>query len=257
MNRSMLRVCLLTSWLSLSAFAQSASPIDLQSPPPPPPPTEVPPLPPPVSETLAPPHDGIRTTVQGAFRWGAHVSLGTFVPVGMLTLGAEGRAGYQINDAFGVYGTLAVRGGAYENADLATGSADASRGRFFAVSLGALAEWAIVDRFFVAGGLSVARASWLGVADTEIIGSRSFVRSVDADGFMPALHVKAGFGIGPKTAEGRRHRLTLGLDAMVLFAPDSLKRTLTTTSQKSGTVERSNSLAVGFAPMLFVGFDSN
>ncbi len=235
MTRSLLAATLVSS---LSALAQS-------EPPPPPPPMVAMPTDAPLEE-------------EGRVRWGVDGQIGVLIPQVAVLFGAEGRVGYQFNRSFAVYANLGANGG------FGIGASVDSSGRVTTGSIsvagwwkvGVLAELTVADRLALAAGPALASGGWAGVSATAGTNGGS-ATTVVAGGFMPAIDVKVGLGLGnrnPRT--GRRQGFNLGLDLMILFAPNAAYVTAAGSGSGGSAEVRTSGLAVGFAPSLTLGFDA-
>jgi len=118
---------------------------------------------------------------------------------------------------------------------------------------GILGELTLGDHFVLALGPALAGGGWAGfVAKTT--GTETSTTAVFAGGgSMVAIDLKLGVGLGKRHAQGRRNHFSLGLDVLVLFAPNSL---YTTTSSAGTITAETRGLAVGVAPTLTLGFDA-
>jgi hypothetical protein len=223
--------------VSLSALAQAEGP-----PPPPPPP------PPPMVDTPMEEEADV-----GRVRWGINAQLGAFLPQPAVMFGLEGRVGYQLSRMLGFYFNLGGAVGVGFTASSTSTSSSASLNVVAYWTVGFLGELTFFDHLFLALGPTLADGAWAGVAASANTGGTSSTTVVATAGFMPALDFKVGFGLGGRNARtGRRNHFTLGVDVLVLFAPNATY----VRSTNGGADVTTHGLAVGLVPTLMLGYDA-
>ena len=242
------KTLLLTAFVSASAFAQG----EATSPPPQPPPAAPPPAAAPADAPLAMDQDP-----GGRVRWGVSGNLGWHLPQSAFTFGAEGRIGYQISNMFGAYaivgGTVGLGFGGSVSGSGASISATALSYYYF----GAIAELMLADIFYVGGGPVLANGGLVGATvsgGTSGAGASAFVDS----GLCPGIDLRLGLGLGrPNPAPSfRRGGFNLGLNALILFRPDTAVTRASAGMGGASVDVTTNELAVTVAPMLMLGYDS-
>lgn len=195
----------------------------------------------------------------GRVRWGVSANLGWHLPQSALTLGLEGRAGYQVGRVLSLYGVLGVTGGLGLGATINTQSTTIRATGLFYGYLGALAELMLGDRFFIAGGPVIATGTLAGVSTGADASGVAQLTTSWAVGLKPGFDVRLGLGFGRARAPSfRRGGFTLGLDALVLFHPNGVvgRATLdTNTGDFGAAVQRSEALTT-VTPMLMLGYDA-
>jgi hypothetical protein len=233
MNRTLLMAALVSSF---TALAQDMAP------PPPPPPDA------PVAEE------------EGRVRWGIDGQIGVLLPQTTVTFGAEGRVGYQVNRTFGVFvnggATFGFGVGGSVNPNGTTSASISVAGWW---KLGVLGEVTLFDRLSFAAGPAIADGGWAGVAATasNTNGGSASTTTVVAGGFMPALDLKVGLNLGRRNERtGRRSGFNIGLDLLVLFAPNAAYTKVTGDSMGGSVTANTSGLAVGVMPALTLGYDA-
>lgn len=196
----------------------------------------------------------------GRVRWGLSANLGWHAPQSALTLGLEGRAGWQVGNVLSLYGVLGVTGGLGIGGTINAQSTTLRATGLLYGYLGALAELLLGDHFFLAGGPVIATGTLAGVstgADSE--GQAQLITSW-AVGLKPGFDVRLGWGFGrPRGAPSfRRGGFNLALDALVLFHPNGVvgRANLDTNTGNFGAeVQRSEPITT-VTPMLMIGYDA-
>lgn len=194
----------------------------------------------------------------GRVRWGVSGNLGWHLPQSAFTFGAEGRIGYQITNMLGAY---AIVGG---TVGLGIGGSASSTGASVSVTavsyyyFGAIFEAMFADLFYVGGGPVLANGALAGVSASGGTSGAGVTTVVDT-GLMPGIDLRLGLGLGrPNPAPSfRRGGFNLGLNALVLFHPDTLVgRATADSSGNVGAEVKTNELTVTVTPMLMLGYDS-
>lgn len=232
---------LVTAVVLLSSFSALA-----QTPPPPPPPSAY--------AADAP----VEREEQGRVRWGVNAQLGLFLPQTAVMIGAQGRVGYQFSRLLAIYGDIGANVGFGIGGSVSrSGAVQGSINIVTYWKLAALAELTLGDHFNVAAGPLIASGAWAGISAGADASGSANQTTVVAGGWMPGLDARLGFGFGSRNPNtGRRSGFNIGLDFVVLFAPNSLY-TRTEAGAGGASVEvKSNGLAVGFVPTLTLGFDA-
>jgi hypothetical protein len=186
---------------------------------------------------------------EARFRGGISGNLGVFIPGPMFQLGPQGRLGAQIDDMWAVYVDLGAHGGFGWGATATAEGADVSISAGGAVSASLMGEITVEDIFFVALGPTLLYGAF--ATFDSFVGTDAAGTSVSAfAGPLPGIKIRTGGGFG-KNRPARRKQFTLALEANVLFG-----QKFDVTS--SGTVDESVStgIAVGFLPMLSLGYDA-
>lgn len=229
-----------------AAFAQNASP------PPAAPPTA---SPPPTAATTAP-TEPPAPAEEGHFRWGISPSVGTFFP-GPTTIafGIEGRAGWALNRTVTVFGSLGSVGGVGFGGSVSANGGSASVSAVSYWYVGANVDALVARPLFVGAGAAIGRGGW-GVVSDSASSSGAGQEVIAAGGLMPQLDARIGLALGRQSAEsGKLAGFTLALDLRMLIAPDAAS-----TKQTAGVGGASQSVttsttALGFSPMLMLGYD--
>ena len=241
MNKTTL---LLTTLVSASALAQE------NTPPPPPPPQRV------DSPVRAEAPVMTEQDPGGRVRWGVSGNLGWFVPHSAFTLGAEGKIGYQVSNLFSAYGIL---GGTFGFGFGGTASSTGGSVGIVGVGyyfVGAVAELMFADIFYVGGGALLAGGGY-GVAGISAGTGGGSVTAIAAGGFAPGLDVRLGLGLGrtQPAPSFRRGGFNLGLDAKILFHPNTSVTRVEGSSGGGSVNVVTNELSVSVTPMLTLGYD--
>jgi hypothetical protein len=194
----------------------------------------------------------------GRVRWGVSGNLGWHIPQSAFTFGAEGRIGYQISNMIGAYaivgGTVGLGIGGSVNTTGASVSLTALSYYYF----GAIAEFMFGDLFYVGGGPVLANGGLAGVTANGGTNGGGFTTVADT-GLMPGIDLRLGLGLGrPNPAPSfRRGGFNLGLNALVLFHPDTVVgRAQADSSGNVGAEVKTNELVVTVTPMIMLGYDS-
>ena len=194
---------------------------------------------------------------EGHFRWGISPSIGTFFPgPSTLALGLEARFGYSFNPDVSLYGGIGAVAG------VGFGATSEVNGSSFSVS--AVSYWyldANVDTMlsgplFVGGGAGIGRGAW-GVAKATSTSNGAGQELTAASGLMPQLNARIGLTTGkvrPKT--GKRSGFSIALDLRMLIAPSSSSSVETTNANGGASTSETSKTAVGFSPMLLIGYES-
>ncbi len=238
--------------LTFSTAAYADGPVVPSNEPAPPPAANASPVPPPVQQPEADP----APPEGGHFRWGISPSIGTFFP-GPTTLafGFEGRFGYSFNPDVSLYGGIGAVAGVGVG-----GSSDVNGTSF---SLSAVTYWyldANVDTMlagplFVGGGVGFGRGAFAIVKATSTNNGAGSELTA-ASGLMPQLNARIGLTTSKvMQATGKRSGFSIALDLRVLIAPGSTSTVSTAGSSGSSSTETPTT-AVGFSPMLLIGYES-
>ncbi|NUP08038.1 MAG: hypothetical protein HOW73_18485 [Polyangiaceae bacterium] len=188
----------------------------------------------------------------GRFRGGVSGLVGVFVPGPVVQLGVEGRLGYQINDLMAVYGDLGTHAGFGINVGASEEGASTSVSFGGGIYWSALFEVTLEDVFFVGVGPTLLYGSFVSVDQYASVDSAT--QSVSAfSGLLPGLKLRLGVGFGKETP-GRRKQFTLAAQCSMLFGQSYEVRQ----SASGSSVDQSASagVAVGFLPMLALGYDA-
>jgi hypothetical protein len=243
-------------WFATAALM--AAPVfaqDTTSPPPPPPPVA------PSAVALTPADAPLEEGDPGGrVRWGVSGKLGWNFPQSAFTFGAEGRVGYQLSNAFSLYGALGAAAGFgfgasfNANGNSASVSVTALSYYYFA----AVAEGILGDVFYFGGGPVLASAALLGVSSTGGTSGGEITTYV-ANGFAPGLTGRLGLNLG--RARGaptfRRGGFNIGIDTTMLIYPNALVgKVAVDSSGNAGAEVRGNAPAVTVSPMLVLGYDA-
>lgn len=236
---------LLTALVSASALAQESAP-----PPPPPQPVAAAPM----------PMDAPMEDPGGRVRWGVSGNLGWHLPSSAFTFGAEGRIGYQISNMFGAYaivgGTVGLGFGVSTSIQGANVSITALSYYYF----GAIAELMLGNLFYVGGGPVLANGAYVGASVGASADGVAEVKNIVAAGLKPGLDIRLGLGLGRASGPPsfRRGGFNLGLDALILFHPNSIITTIRADGPNgtAGAGVTTNGLTVSLVPMLMLGYDA-
>lgn len=245
----MKKTIVLAALVSSAAFAQ-------ETPPPPPPPA------PAAAVAPAPmPADAPMEDTGGRVRWGLNANIGWHAPSPAFTLGGEGKIGYVFSNLFNAY---AVIGGTFGigfgvNTSI-PGAATASITAISYYYFGAIAELMFGNLFYVGAGPIFASGGYAGVTAGADSSGVAEVSTITSAGFKPGVDLRLGLGFGrPKGPPSfRRGGFNLGLDAMMLFHPNSLITTVKADGPNgsAGASVTTNGLTVSVVPMLTLGYES-
>jgi hypothetical protein len=196
----------------------------------------------------------------GRVRWGVSANLGWHLPPSALTLGLEGRAGYQVGRVLSVYGVLGFTGGLGVGGTITSQGATVRATGLIYGYLGALAELMLGDRFFIAGGPVIALGTLAGVSTGADSSGQAQLTTSFAAGPKPGFDVRLGLGFGRVKGAPtfRRGGFNLGLDALVLVHPNGLvgRATLDTNTGDFGAAVQRSEAIVTVTPMLMLGYDA-
>jgi hypothetical protein len=233
------------SFISLSASAQEAPPDPAATPAPAaaPAPAATP------AQPAEPPDDG-------HFRWGISPMGGTFFP-GPTTIafGIEGRAGYAFNQSVTLFGSIGSVAGVGFGGDVTQNGAAVSVSAISYWYIGANVDALVAGPLFVGAGAAIGRGGW-GVVSQSASSTGGSQEVIAAGGLMPSANARLGLHVGKVNEKtGKRPGFAIALDLRVLIAPDSAS-----TSQSAGSGGASQSVttsttAVGYSPMLMLGYD--
>jgi hypothetical protein len=195
-------------------------------------------------------------TSHGRFRGGVSGNIGAFLPPPIFQIGAAGRLGYQINDLFAVYGGFGAQAGFGIGVGVSDDSASASVSFGGGVFGEAIFEVTLADVFFIGTGPALFYGAF--VSAEQAVGSSGNTASAEQSvssfsGVMPGLKIRTGVGFG-KNRPDRRKQFTLAADLMILFGEKLSAGQSAGTGGASAYV--SDGVAVGFLPMLSLGFDA-
>ena len=236
----MKRLALLAVSLSaLSAFAQ-----EIQAPPPAPPPSV--------------PADAPVEDPGGRIRWGVSGNLGWNFPSPAFTLGAEGRIGWQISNAFSAYAIVGGTAGIGLGVNAGINGAAVSVTALSYWYLGAIAELMLGNLFYVGGGVVGASSSYVGAVVSATADGRAKESVLTSTGFAPGLDLRLGLGFGRQqpAPSFRRGGFNLGIDAMMLFHPNTTIATVEADANgNAGATVTTTGLSVNVVPMLTLGYD--
>ncbi len=209
---------------------------------------------------LAQPTDAPAIDPGGRVRWGISADLGWHVPQSALTLGLEGRAGYQVGSVLSLYGVLGFTGGIGVGGTITSESASIKVTGLIYGYLGALAELMFGDRFFLAGGPVLALGTLAGVTTGGNSSGQGQLITSWAVGVKPGFDVRLGIGFGrvrgPPTF--RRGGFNLALDALVLVHPNGVvgRADLDTNTGTFGAEVKRDEAFTTVTPMLMLGYDA-
>jgi len=195
-------------------------------------------------------------TDHGRFRGGVSGMIGAFLPPAMFQIGAAGRLGYQINDLFAVYGGFGSQAG------FGIGVGSDEDGTSASVSFGggvfaeAIFEVTLADIFFVGTGPVIMYGAFVSVDQAVSVSDDTASASQNVSvfsGTLPGIKLRTGVGFG-KNRPDRRKQFTLALEGTVLFGERYATQTTAGTGGASAYVR--DGVAVGFLPMLSLGYDA-
>ncbi|MBX7116357.1 MAG: hypothetical protein K1X64_18675 [Myxococcaceae bacterium] len=242
----MTQFVLLAAVVSTTALAQTTAPGSDENIAPPPPP----------SVNL--PDDAPLEDPGGRIRWGVSGKLGWNVPSPAFTMGGEGRVGWQLSKIFSAY--LAIGGtggfGFGVKADFEGAAIQITALSYYYFA--ALAELYLGNLFFVAAGPVLANGAFVGATLGASADGVAEQRNIVATGITPGVDIRLGLGFpGAPRASFRRMGFNIGLDAMILFHPDSIITTVRADGPNGSASAgvKSNGLTVSVVPMLMLGYD--
>ncbi len=191
----------------------------------------------------------------GRFRGGVSGNIGAFVPGPIVMLGVEGRLGYQINDLMAVYGGFGGMAGLGFGVSVNDDGASSSISAGAALFANAVFEVTLADVFFVGAGPALLWGSFVtaeqAISTSGNTASASESTSVFA-GVMPGIKLRTGVGFG-KNRPDRRKQFTLAFDGTLVFGQ---RYAASVSAGESVEAAASTGVAVGFLPMLSLGFDA-
>lgn len=195
-------------------------------------------------------------TSHGRFRGGVSGMIGAFLPPPIFQLGAAGRLGYQINDLFAVYGGFGAQAGFGINVGVSGDSASTSVSFGGGVFGEAIFEVTLADVFFIGTGPVIFYGAF--VSAEQAVSANGSTASAEQSvssfsGAMPGLKLRTGVGFG-KNRPDRRKQFTLAADLTILFGERLSAGESAGTAGASAYV--SDGVAVGFLPMLALGYDA-
>lgn len=208
------------------------------------------PAPPAAQEAEQTPPEG------GHFRWGLSPSIGTFFP-GPTTLafGFEGRFGYSFNPDVSLYGGIGAVAG------LGIGGSSDVNGASFSISavtywyLDANVDTMLAGPLFVGGGVGFGRGAF-GIVKATSTSNGAGSELTSASGIMPQVNARIGLTTGKvMQATGKRSGFSIALDLRMLIAPSSTS-TVSTAGATGTQTNETSTTAIGFSPMLLIGYES-
>jgi hypothetical protein len=193
----------------------------------------------------------------GRVRWGVNAQLGTLIPGPMVAFGVDGRVGWTFNRMFALYGTFGYAAGAWIGGSFSGSGGSVTASGLGNWYLGVNGEMNLGDLFFVAAGPGIGSGGWATVGVGADSSGSATQRATAASGILPSLDLKLGFGFGKRNPEtGRRGGFTLGIDARLLFAPNSVFAEQSASGGGASQTVETRGMAVGLVPMLMLGYDS-
>jgi hypothetical protein len=196
------------------------------------------------------------TPSEGHFRWGLSPMGGSFFPgPATVAFGIEGRAGYAFNDTITLFGSLGGVAGVGFGGDLNANGASASVSAVSYWYAGANVDALLAGPLFVGGGAAIGKGGW-GAVSQSASSSGGSQEVTAAGGIMPSLNARLGLATGKLNRQtGKRSGFAIALDLRMLIAPDS-----TSTAQSAGTggvsqTVATNTTAIGWSPMLMMGYE--
>lgn len=193
---------------------------------------------------------------EGHFRWGISGMGGSFFP-GPTTIafGAEGRVGYALDRTLTLYGSIGSVAGIGFGGEVSNTNSSLSVSAVSYWYIGANVDALLAGPLFVGAGAAVGRGAW-GVVSQSAGSNGASQEVIAAGGFMPSADARLGLHFGKTKDNGKRSGFVLALDMRVLIAPDSAQtnQNASSTGGASQSVTTSTT-AVGFAPMLMLGYD--
>lgn len=182
---------------------------------------------------------------------------GTFFPgPTTIALGFEGRVGYAFNRTVTVFGSATAVAGVGFGADVNENGGSASVSAISYWALGVNADALLAGPLFVGGGVGLGKGGWGVVRANASNNGSGGSEVIAAGGLMPSLDGRIGLITGSFSEfTGKRAGFMIALDLRMLIAPNA-----STTRQQAGPTGASQSVttdttAIGFCPMLHLGFD--
>lgn len=242
----MKKTLVLAALVSSAAFAQ-------ETPPPPP-------MPPPTAAAPAPAADAPMEDTGGRVRWGLSANIGWHAPSPALTFGGEGKIGYVFSNLFNAYAVIGGTVGLGFGVNTSVQGASVSLTAISYYYFGAIAELMFGNLFYVGAGPIFASGAYVGASVGADAAGVAEVSNITSAGFKPGVDLRLGLGFGrPKGPPSfRRGGFNLGLDAMMLFHPNSIITTVKADGPNgtAGASVTTNGLTVSVVPMLTLGYES-
>ncbi len=192
----------------------------------------------------------------GRVRWGTSFNLGWHLPYHAFGLGLEVHLGWQFSRVFSLYGTLGGHLGLGLGVDTGGNQTRVDARLIFHGITAAIAEVMLGDRFYLGAGPALAFGLF-GMAGLSASRDEGTVTAVGAYGVKPGVDLRLGLGFGRGRAPGfRRGGFNIGIDALLLFHPNTVFTRVHGDGQ-GGTVEvRENGTMVTVTPMLTLGYEA-
>lgn len=207
------------------------------------------PAPAPAPATPAEPPD------EGHFRWGLSPSIGTFFPgPTTLSFGLEGRFGYAFNQMVTAYGSVGSAAGIGFGGDTTANGASLSVSAISYWYVGANVDALVAGPLFVGAGAAIGRGGW-GVVSQSASSSGGSQEVIAAGGTMPSADARIGLHVGKWNDKGKRPGFAIALDLRVLIAPDSASTKQSANASGASQSVTTDTTAVGYSPMLMLGYD--
>ncbi len=192
----------------------------------------------------------------GRVRWGIAGGAGWHFPYSAIGFGLQGNIGYQFSNIFSAYVSLGGNFGLGFGGSASGSSASVSITAINHYVMAVLAEAMFGDLFYVAGGPGVALGG-LAVAGVSVQSDGGAISALAASGAKPTLDLRLGFGFGK--AKGapsfRRGGFNLGLQALVMFHPDTAVTRVQGDSMGGSVSVTTNELITTVTPMLMLGYE--
>lgn len=192
----------------------------------------------------------------GHFRWGISPMAGTFFP-GPTTVafGIEGRAGYAFNDRVTLFGSLGAVDGVGFGGSVSSTGASASVSAISYWYVGANVDALLAGPLFAGAGASIGKGGW-GVVSQSASTSGGSQDVVAAGGIMPSLDARLGLTTGKLNKQtGKRSGFAIALDLRMLIAPNSASVAQNAGSGGASQSASTSTTAIGWSPMLMMGYE--
>ncbi len=190
-------------------------------------------------------------------RWGVSAGAGWHFPYSAFGLGLEGRVGYQVSNIFSAYFTLGGQFGIGFGGSVSGSGGSVSITAINHYVMSVIAEAMFGDVFYVAGGPGLAIGG-LAVAGIGVESNTGTITALAASGAKPTIDLRMGFGFGKaKPAPSfRRGGFNIGLQALVMFHPDTLVVRETAGPMGASINVETRELMTTVTPMLMLGYDA-
>jgi hypothetical protein len=181
---------------------------------------------------------------------------GTFFP-GPTTVafGIEGRFGYAFNQMVTAFGSVGSVAGVGFGGDVSANGAALSVSAISYWYIGANVDALVAGPLFVGAGAALGRGGW-GVVSQSASSAGASQEVIAVGGTMPSANARLGLHVGKVNEKtGKRPGFAIALDLRVLIAPDSASTTQSAGAGGASQSVTTDTTAIGWSPMLMLGYD--